>query len=111
MMNENHLFNRQPRFLPEMPGGELEIPGPPHAYEKPEISWFTLLAPPAVMLVITGLLALTSQSMFMMLSIAMTVMTLIVSLTSATAQIRKYKNKKKEREKNTCSSLPTAGAS
>lgn len=99
MMNENHLFNRQPRFLPEMPGGELEIPGPPHAYEKPEISWFTLLAPPAVMLVITGLLALTSQSMFMMLSIAMTVMTLIVSLTSATAQIRKYKNKKKEREK------------
>ncbi|GJM70470.1 hypothetical protein HMSSN036_26860 [Paenibacillus macerans] len=51
------------------------------------------------MLVITGLLALTSQSMFMMLSIAMTVMTLIVSLTSATAQIRKYKNKKKEREK------------
>lgn len=99
MMNENHLFNRQPRFLPEMPGGELEIPGPPHAYEKPEISWFTLLAPPAVMLVITGLLALTSQSMFMMLSIAMTLMTLIVSLTSATAQIRKYKNKKKEREK------------
>lgn len=98
MINEKYEFSRQPRFLPEMPGGELEIPNPPHAYEKPEISWFALLAPPAVMLVITLLLALTSQSMYMMLSIAMTVMTLIVSLTGAASQIRKYKKKKKERE-------------
>ncbi|MNO01990.1 hypothetical protein D3C81_2222730 [compost metagenome] len=57
------------------------------------------MAPPAVMLVITMLIALTSQSKYMMLSIAMTVMTLIVSLTSAAAQIRKSKKKKKEREK------------
>ncbi|WP_410771623.1 type VII secretion protein EssC [Fontibacillus sp. BL9] len=99
MINENNEFSRQPRFLPEMPGGEIEIPNPPHAYEKPEISWFALLAPPAVMLVITMLIALTSQSKYMMLSIAMTVMTLIVSLTSAASQIRKYKKKKKEREK------------
>lgn len=98
MMNENYEFTRQPRFFPDMPGGELEVPNPPHAYEKPEISWFTLLAPPAVMLVISALLALTSQSLFMMLSIAMTVMTLIVSLAGATSQIKKYKNKKKERE-------------
>lgn len=97
-MNDKYLFSRQPRFLPDMPRGEIEIPNPPHVNEKPEISWFTLLAPPAVMLVITILLALTSQSMFMMLSIAMTVMTLIVSLTGAAGQIRKYKNKKKERE-------------
>ncbi|WP_223068045.1 type VII secretion protein EssC [Paenibacillus caui] len=99
MINEKYEFTRQPRFLPEMPGGELEIPDPPRAYEKPEISWFTLLAPPVVMLVITLLLALTSQSMFMMLSMAMTVMTLVVSLASATSQIKKYKDKKKEREK------------
>lgn len=99
MINEKYEFSRQPRFLPEMPGGEIEIPNPPHAYEKPEIAWFALLAPPAVMLVITMLLALTSQSMFMMLSIAMTVMTLIVSLTTAASQIKKYKKKKKEREK------------
>lgn len=98
MINEKYEFSRQPRFLPEMPSGEIEIPNPPHAYEKPEISWFTLLAPPVVMLVITLLLALTYQSMFMMLSIAMTVMTLIVSLATAASQIKKYRKKKKERE-------------
>lgn len=99
MINENYEFSRQPRFLPEMPSGELEIPNPPTAYDKPEISWFALLAPPAVMLTITLLLAMTSQSMYMMLSISMTVMTLIVSLTGAASQINKYKKRKKEREK------------
>lgn len=99
MINEKYEFSRQPRFLPEMPAGEVEIPNPPSAYDKPEIAWFALLAPPAVMLTITMLLALTSQSRYMMLSIAMTVMTLIVSLTTAASQINKYKRKKKEREK------------
>ncbi|WMT42043.1 hypothetical protein RE628_06295 [Paenibacillus sp. D2_2] len=98
MINEKYEFSRQPRFLSEMPRGELEIPNPPNAYDKPEISWFALLAPPAVMLVISMLLAMTSHSMYMLLSISMTVMTLIVSLTSAASQIKKYKRKKKERE-------------
>ena len=98
-MNQTCEFSRQPRFMPEMPGGEIEIPNPPGAYDKPEISWFALLAPPAVMLIITFLLALSSQSMYMMISIATTVMTLIGALAGAAAQIKKYKNKKTEREK------------
>ncbi|MGF7046942.1 S-DNA-T family DNA segregation ATPase FtsK/SpoIIIE [Paenibacillus sp. DS2015] len=97
-MNKTYEFSRQPRFMPEMPVGEIEIPNPPSFQEKPEISWFALLAPPAVMLVITFLLALTSQSMYMMVSIAATIMALIVSLTGATSQIKKYKKKNKERE-------------
>ncbi|GAA0388109.1 type VII secretion protein EssC [Paenibacillus motobuensis] len=99
MINEKYEFSRQPRFLPEMPRGELEIPNPPSAYDKPEIAWFALLAPPAVMLVISMLLAMTSNSRYMLLSISMTIMTLIVSLTGAASQIKKYKKKKKEREK------------
>lgn len=99
MINDKYEFSRQPRFLPEMPAGEVEVPNPPSAYDKPEIAWFALLAPPAVMLTITMLLAMTSQSRYMLLSIAMTVMTLIVSLTTAASQISKYKRKKKEREK------------
>lgn len=99
MINERNEFSRQPRFLPEMPGGEIEVPNPPHSHEKPEISWFAILAPPAVMMIISILMALMSQSLFMAISIATTIVTLIVSLTGATAQIRKYKNKKKEREK------------
>ncbi|TCK90650.1 S-DNA-T family DNA segregation ATPase FtsK/SpoIIIE [Natranaerovirga hydrolytica] len=91
-------FSRQPRFLAEIPSGKIEVPNPPNAYSKPEISWFTLLAPPGVMLIITILIAMTYQSMFMMLSIATTIMTLIVSLSNATKQIRSYKKKVKERE-------------
>ncbi|WP_159081749.1 type VII secretion protein EssC [Paenibacillus sp. CAA11] len=98
MIQNNREFSRQPRFLPEMPGGEVEVPNPPHSYEKPEISWFALLAPPVVMMMVSLLLALTSQSLFMAISIATTVVTLIVSLTGAAAQIKKYKRKKKERE-------------
>ncbi|WP_341347210.1 type VII secretion protein EssC [Paenibacillus sp. FSL H3-0469] len=97
-MAKVYEFSRQPRFLPDMPGGELEIPNPPHAYAKPEIAWMALLVPPAVMLVITVLLALTAQSMYMMLSIAMTVTTLLFSFTGAASQIRKYNRQKKERE-------------
>ncbi|MCJ8011820.1 type VII secretion protein EssC [Paenibacillus sp. KQZ6P-2] len=97
-MNDNHLFSRQPRFLPDMPSGEIMVPDPPYKHEKPEIGWFTLLAPPAVMLVITFLVALTAQSIFLMISIATTAVTLISSLAGATAQIRRHKNKKKERE-------------
>ncbi|MCI3920625.1 type VII secretion protein EssC [Paenibacillus sp. TRM 82003] len=92
-------FSRQPRFLPEMPAGEIEVPNPPNAYEKPEISWFTVLAPPAVMLVVTALLALTAQSMFLMLSIATTIMTLLIAVSNAAYQIRKYNKQKKERER------------
>ncbi|HEX9058740.1 MAG TPA: type VII secretion protein EssC, partial [Clostridia bacterium] len=95
----NNEFSRQPRFLPEIPAGEIEVPNPPSAYDKPEISWFTLLAPPAVMIVVTMLLAMSQMSMFMMISVATTVMTLIVSLSNAATQIRKYNKKKKEREK------------
>ncbi len=94
----NHQFSRQPRFLPDIPRGEIEVPNPPQMNEKPDISWFTILAPPGVMLVITILLMVLIKSVFMIISIAMTIMTLLVSLTTATTQIRKHNKKKKERE-------------
>lgn len=50
------------------------------------------------MLVITVLIAMTSQSLFLLISVATTVMTLIGSLGGAVTQIRKYTRKKKERE-------------
>lgn len=98
MINEKYELSRQPRFLPEMPSGEIEIPNPPGYQEKPEIAWFTLMAPPAVMLVISIFIVLSFQSRFMMLSIAATAMTIVIALTGVATQIRKYKKKKKERE-------------
>lgn len=94
----SYEFSRQPRFLPDMPRGEIDVPNPPMINEKPEISWFGILLPPIVMLIITVLIAMTSQSIYLLISVATTVMTLIGSLTGATSQIRKYKLKKKERE-------------
>ncbi|CAH1207668.1 ESX secretion system protein EccC [Paenibacillus auburnensis] len=94
----NTEFRRQPRFLPDIPGGEVEVPNPPMLQEKPEISWYGLLLPPIVMLVITALIAMTSQSIFLLISVATTVMTLVGSLGGAVTQIRKYKHKKGERE-------------
>ncbi|MFP4697787.1 MAG: type VII secretion protein EssC [Eubacteriales bacterium] len=97
----NKEFSRQPRFLPEIPRGELEVPNPPSEYQKPEISWFTLLGPPLVMLIITVcIIFLTDyKSPFIILSISTTIMTLIGSIMRASSQIKKYKKKKKEREK------------
>ena len=74
-MKEKNRFSRQPRFLPEMPSGEI------------------------VMLVITILLALTVKSVFMLISIATTLVTLIGSVVGAFSQIRKFKKKKEERER------------
>ncbi|WP_051569332.1 type VII secretion protein EssC [Alkaliphilus transvaalensis] len=99
MKNRKYEFSRQPRFLPEMPVGEVEVPNPPSQYQKPEISWFALLVPPAVMLIITVMLALSTQSVYMMIGIATTIMTVIASLVGATTQIKKYKAQKENREK------------
>lgn len=94
----NNEFSRQPRFLPDFPRGEVEVPNPPLINEKPEISWFGLLLPPTVMLIITLLIAMTSKSAYLLISVVTTIMTLFGSLTGATNQIRKYRKKKKERE-------------
>lgn len=97
-MLSNTNFSRQPRFLPDFPVGEVEVPGPPSMNEKPEIGWFGILVTPAVMLVITIFIAMMMESLFVMISIAMTVLTMVGSLVTAASQIKKYKKKKKERE-------------
>lgn len=91
-------FRRQPRFFSYIPKGEIEVPNPPSTQSKPEISWFTLLVPPAIMMVITILIAMTSKSLYFLISIVATVMSLIVSLTNAASQIKKFQKCKKERE-------------
>ena len=97
-------FKRQPRFLPHIPSGKIDVPNPPSKQNKPEISWFSLLAPPIVMLTITVLISLTSQSMYLLISVAATVMSIIVALSNA-AQIRKYNKAKKNAKRNILNSL------
>ena len=92
-------FTRQPRFLPEMPGGEKEIESPPSTAQKPEISWLAILLPPSVMIIISLLLAVTEQQgAFILMSLAMTVVTLLNSLISVSRQKNKYRREKHQRE-------------
>ena len=97
-MNQKE-FTRQPRFLPEMPMGEKEIESPPAMPQKPEISWLTVFLPPIIMAGITVLMMLfTSRGIFMMFTLAMTVMTFMLSLVSISRQKKKYRVGKKLRE-------------
>ncbi len=98
-MKRENEFSRQPRFLPEIPYGEVEIQNPPSIGDKPEIQWGTMMLPPAVMLVITVIISLSSKSSYMFLSVATTIMTLVVSVSAATNQLKKYKKTKALREK------------
>ena len=94
-------FTRQPRFLPEMPMGEKNIESPPSMPQKPEISWLTVILPPAVMIGITVLVSLSSSASrgsYMLISMAMTFGALINSLISISRQKQKYSNSKKLRE-------------
>ena len=91
-------FTRQPRFLPETPMGEKNIESPPSMPQKPEISWLTVFLPPLVMIGVTVLISLYAQSIFMLISLAMTLGTLINSLLSISRQKKKYRNGKKLRE-------------
>ena len=91
-------FRRQPRFLPYIPYGEIEVPNPPYTQSKPEISWFSLLVPPIVMMLVTIFISMISASIYLLVSVVATIMSLLVSLTSAASQIKKYKKSKKERE-------------
>jgi len=92
-------FTRQPRFLPEMPTGEREIESPPSMPQKPEISWVAILLPPAVMIIITLIMALAEQQgAYVMMSLAMTLVALLNSLVSVSRQKKKYRSGKRQRE-------------
>ncbi len=92
-------FSRQPRFLPDVPEGEKEIIDPPQKPDKPEFSWISTILPPLVMIVFTLFVAMNSGSVFMIVSIAMTVTTLFTTLYMAANAKSKYKKKINKRNK------------
>lgn len=99
-MEENRgvIFSRPPRFLPDIPRGELEIPGPPSNQNKPEINWLSILLPPLVMIAGSVFMAMNSGSTYVIITVATTVVTIFISLVNATQQIKKYKKYIKTRK-------------
>lgn len=99
-MEENRgvIFSRPPRFLPDIPRGEVEIPGPPSNQNKPEINWLSILLPPLVMIAGSVFMAMYSGSIYVIITVATTVVTIFISLVNAAQQIKKYKKYIKTRK-------------
>ncbi|ADZ85438.1 type VII secretion protein EssC [Cellulosilyticum lentocellum] len=99
--NKGIIFSRPPRFLPELPKGEVEIPAPPSNQDKPEIGWLSILLPPAVMIAGSVLMsmAMKSNSFYIYITMATTAVTIFISILNATSQIKKYKKYIRTRKK------------
>ncbi len=95
--NKN-IFSRPPRFLPEIPRGEVEIPAPPSNQDKPEIQWLSIFLPPLVMIAGSIFMAMNSGGTYVIITVATTVVTIFISLVNATNQIKKYKRYIKTRK-------------
>lgn len=94
---EYPYFQRSPRLIPEMPKGELEISSPPSISSKPDISWPSILLPPALMATTTVISGMFMKSSFMYISLIMTFGTLIISLINLNSQFRRFKRDNKLR--------------
>ena len=100
-------FSRQPRLTPEYPIGELDIESPPSIGEKPEISWFQTFIAPLVMVCVTVFVFMAQSSgggfmsspIFLVSSLAMTVVAFIGSIISLNSQMNKHSKQKKQRHK------------
>lgn len=95
------IFSRPPRFLPEIPHGEVEIPSPPSNQNKPEINWISILLPPLVMIGASMLMVvlMNRNPIYVMISIVTTSVTIFISLLNAAKQIKKYKKYVSTRKK------------
>ena len=94
----NKEFSRQPRFLPEMPDGTKEIQDPPSKPSKAESSVILMILPPLVMLAVTVIMAMLSKSLYMIISLAMTLTTVFTSIAADASRKRKYKKDVKKRK-------------
>lgn len=88
-------FTRSPRLIMHAPDKKVEINHPPAEASMPKGSLVQTIVPPIIMLCITIVIAIVmNRGIFVLMSVASTVMTLIFSITG-------YVNNKKDcREKN-----------
>lgn len=93
------LFRRSPRLSRTYERKLIEIQPPPRAYGKPEINWFTVFLPPAVMIGISVIsILLTEGSLMNLLFIVpMSLVTVITTIISYVTQIRKHSKEAKRK--------------
>lgn len=91
-------FQRSPRFIPEIPSGDMEILSPPHGSIKPDISWVSILLPPIAMIAVSVAMAFMIKGPYIYLTLAMTGVTVIVSVVNYLSQNKKFKNDEQKRK-------------
>lgn len=93
------LFKRSPRIQERLPGGKIEIPGPPACPSKPQINWLSTLLPTGVTVAIAVTMALAFQNTMMMLySLPMTVAGVVISIVNYFKGSKTYRKTLEERE-------------
>ena len=102
-MPQRPTFQRSPRFYPEMPAGEVEIPAPPQAPGKPQIQLVTVLLPGALavgMLVATVVTAsATGNILLTLFSFSFMIVSSLVSVLSYVSQSSGHRRALAERER------------
>ncbi|MBQ7040066.1 MAG: hypothetical protein IJN39_05815 [Clostridia bacterium] len=97
-MKEYKEFSRQPRFMPEMPEGEIEIQNPPQAPSKNSTPWVLTLLPSLVMILMTVVIATMTKSLYTLISVAMTLTTVVTTIAGGVSKNNKYKNDENKRK-------------
>ncbi|OXM15537.1 type VII secretion protein EssC [Paenibacillus herberti] len=91
---------RTPRLMPYFPQGVLHLEDPARPSEKPIFNWMTILIPPLGMLVVSIFTALLSRSYIMIFgTIAMTIVTVLVSILNYTSSVKTHRDLVKKQEK------------
>ncbi|HWP97445.1 MAG TPA: type VII secretion protein EssC [Syntrophomonadaceae bacterium] len=91
-------FLRSPRFLPEIPTGEIEVTAPPYGGDKPQISWLVVLLPPAAMAAMSIYMATMIKGPYVYFTMGMTLITVIVSVVTYYSQIKSFNAKETNRK-------------
>lgn len=88
-------YTRSPRLILQAPDKKVEISSPPSESSMPKGSLVQTIVPPVIMLCVTVVIAIVMhRGIFVIMSVASTIMTLIFSITGY------FNNKKECREKN-----------
>ena len=94
-------YHRSPRIIYREPEEKMTIAKPSSMPSKPTEHLARIIAPSLVMIVVTVLLAIFMKyGMFIIASIAMTLVTIIVSVTSYIKNLKQYKVDIVERDKS-----------
>lgn len=93
-------FQKSPRFIPEIPTGDIEIISPPFRAMKPDVSWLAVLLPSVTMIITTLVMMLvTKGGAYVLVTLGMTLVSVFISIHNYQSQLKKYNTDEGKRKK------------